>query len=101
MKLNVLTCLAFMATAAPAAHAQGQNDSLRLEQLSEVVVKGVRVEKNSPFAVANIGKQELRQFSKTGRELPFLMARTPGILAWRSEERRVGKECRSRWSPYH
>ena len=22
-------------------------------------------------------------------------------LAWRSEERRVGKECRSRWSPYH
>ena len=24
----------------------------------------------------------------------------PGILL-RSEERRVGKECRSRWSPYH
>ena len=23
------------------------------------------------------------------------------LLAWRSEERRVGKECRSRWSPYH
>ena len=23
-----------------------------------------------------------------------------GVLA-RSEERRVGKECRSRWSPYH
>ena len=23
------------------------------------------------------------------------------ILMWRSEERRVGKECRSRWSPYH
>ena len=22
-------------------------------------------------------------------------------LEWRSEERRVGKECRSRWSPYH
>ena len=22
-------------------------------------------------------------------------------LAYRSEERRVGKECRSRWSPYH
>ena len=25
-------------------------------------------------------------------------AKTP---AYRSEERRVGKECRSRWSPYH
>src|SRR5215208_8358644 len=24
-----------------------------------------------------------------------------GSLAARSEERRVGKECRSRWSPYH
>ena len=31
---------------------------------------------------------------------------TPGVtgkfgLGIRSEERRVGKECRSRWSPYH
>ena len=29
---------------------------------------------------------------------------TPSILGMvdkRSEERRVGKECRSRWSPYH
>ena len=23
------------------------------------------------------------------------------VLVIRSEERRVGKECRSRWSPYH
>src|SRR5579863_5012077 len=39
-----------------------------------------------------------------------LMARKPGFLSdenaqatfvGRSEERRVGKECRSRWSPYH
>ena len=29
---------------------------------------------------------------------------SPGVAvgdAGRSEERRVGKECRSRWSPYH
>ena len=25
----------------------------------------------------------------------------PRLLSKRSEERRVGKECRSRWSPYH
>ena len=25
----------------------------------------------------------------------------PGLKGDRSEERRVGKECRSRWSPYH
>ena len=24
-----------------------------------------------------------------------------GVIFLRSEERRVGKECRSRWSPYH
>ena len=24
-----------------------------------------------------------------------------GVYLFRSEERRVGKECRSRWSPYH
>ena len=23
------------------------------------------------------------------------------VFGYRSEERRVGKECRSRWSPYH
>src|SRR2546425_473895 len=28
-------------------------------------------------------------------------ARPPFTLVGRSEERRVGKECRSRWSPYH
>ena len=28
-------------------------------------------------------------------------ARDGGRLRRRSEERRVGKECRSRWSPYH
>ena len=25
----------------------------------------------------------------------------PNLQKMRSEERRVGKECRSRWSPYH
>ena len=26
---------------------------------------------------------------------------SPEVWYYRSEERRVGKECRSRWSPYH
>src|SRR2546427_1661722 len=36
-------------------------------------------------------------------QLPPIL-RAPTYLCWRrqrSEERRVGKECRSRWSPYH
>ena len=31
----------------------------------------------------------------------FYAALSTKKLADRSEERRVGKECRSRWSPYH
>jgi ABC-type arginine transport system permease subunit len=29
------------------------------------------------------------------------VSKVANIFADRSEERRVGKECRSRWSPYH
>src|SRR5258708_26839520 len=31
----------------------------------------------------------------------FLITDAPLLENVRSEERRVGKECRSRWSPYH
>ena len=34
-------------------------------------------------------------------ELPILSEQEKRDLLTRSEERRVGKECRSRWSPYH
>src|SRR3712207_4399982 len=37
-----------------------------------------------------------------GTYTPFsLLAVDQPTGYWRSEERRVGKECRSRWSPYH
>ena len=32
---------------------------------------------------------------------PVVIANSEGARTTRSEERRVGKECRSRWSPYH
>ena len=57
-------------------------DSTKVEQLQEVVVKGVRAQKNAPFAVVNIKKEQLGEFSKTGKELPFLFSQTPGVLAW-------------------
>src|SRR2546422_11290263 len=34
-------------------------------------------------------------------EVEHAKARVRGEIQRRSEERRVGKECRSRWSPYH
>ena len=67
-------------SAKPAA-AQ-EPDSLQVEQLQETVVSAVRAAKDAPFAVANIRRAELQEFSSSGRELPLLFARTPGILAW-------------------
>src|SRR5882762_1174774 len=46
-------------------------------------------------AVAAVGSGEYQVAQ--GRHLELAEAR----LLERSEERRVGKECRSRWSPYH
>src|SRR5947208_10835668 len=34
-------------------------------------------------------------------DLPAASRESVQTCGWRSEERRVGKECRSRWSPYH
>src|SRR3989475_11182645 len=36
-----------------------------------------------------------------GQRLVRLAEETESAMRERSEERRVGKECRSRWSPYH
>ena len=48
--------------------------------------------------INNLGKSEIVNFKvseiKNGKEVPY-------ENLTRSEERRVGKECRSRWSPYH
>ncbi len=69
-----------------AANVNAQNeivfDTTNFEMLQEVVVSGVKVQKNAPFAVSNIKKNELAEFSKTGQELPFLFAKTPGIISW-------------------
>ena len=68
-------------TCATSVQAQ-KVDTLASQELQEVIVAGVRAQKNAPFAVANIKKTELSNFSKTGRELPFLFAQTPGVFAW-------------------
>ena len=38
--------------------------------------------------------QDIARIFKCGKNLAYKIIE-------RSEERRVGKECRSRWSPYH
>src|SRR3712207_1386964 len=52
-----------------------------------------------------LGRLSLLGDSDSNRDFPAPKAGglpiTPSPIAGRSEERRVGKECRSRWSPYH
>jgi len=76
-----------IATLLIAAGVKAQNvkivfDSTEFETLQEVVISGVRVQKDAPFAVTNIKKTDLDDFSSTGQELPFLFSKTPGIIAW-------------------
>src|SRR2546429_9391547 len=40
-------------------------------------------------------------FANAGLANLFPLGPSPKSISTRSEERRVGKECRSRWSPYH
>ena len=53
--------------------------------------------------VAEEGRQQKQEtFNKDLEELKNKQTEMNNtITEMRSEERRVGKECRSRWSPYH
>src|SRR3989475_5052275 len=48
-------------------------------------------------------QHEREEMSRDGAADRVRLSERPGRIACseRSEERRVGKECRSRWSPYH
>jgi len=70
-----------------------------------IVPRGHHIEKNeslAPYLDASVGvsfEDYIKEYL-----LPFLKYQDPSMTdetAVRSEERRVGKECRSRWSPYH
>ena len=58
-------------------------------------------------AARGIGKAIALKFAQEGANIAFtdLVIDENGLATQaeieRSEERRVGKECRSRWSPYH
>src|SRR5256886_4520706 len=81
---------------APSVHANAAGRGLRVVDATCPLVAKVHVEARR-FAAAGktiflIGHASHEEIEGTYGEAP---ART------RSEERRVGKECRSRWSPYH
>ena len=64
-----------------------------------VYAKGKGIVLKEPSVVAY--DKDADKVRAIGEEARQMIGRTPGNIMARSEERRVGKECRSRWSPYH
>ena len=65
-----------------------------------MITKIVKVDKEHPDEAAI---KEAGEILKNGGLVAFPTETVYGLGGdgLRSEERRVGKECRSRWSPYH
>ena len=73
------------------------NDLIVVEQLPIIVqhLRGVK-------ANAEREVQDALSLACTEETVQVVKKRRAELnSAFRSEERRVGKECRSRWSPYH
>ena len=75
--------------------------------LEKPIRKAEKAAVKADKAQAKIPKKQVKRAEvdpKTGKVTTKLVLedkpRPPSKLS-RSEERRVGKECRSRWSPYH
>src|SRR2546425_12019710 len=67
---------------------------------------GVEIVLDAPGGGRLAARQRGRALGQTRHvevehQLPRVRIPGEGAVAGRSEERRVGKECRSRWSPYH
>ena len=62
-----------------------------------MLAKAARTKDLSSYSLGNLAITNAGNavYSAYVFSLPF------GPIWFRSEERRVGKECRSRWSPYH
>src|SRR5256885_14391599 len=65
-----------------------QPPSVLVSQLRDYLETGWRGEGGQPLLAQRTQQHPLQPFSRR-------------YFEERSEERRVGKECRSRWSPYH
>ena len=56
---------------------------------------------DTPIGTTEGGQEFTRAILDDELTLDVALAEADNVAAARSEERRVGKECRSRWSPDH
>jgi len=83
---------------------QGVDASEERDDFDEAATHIVALDENGVIATCRVREVEPGAW-KLERMAVAARFRELGVggklLAGRSEERRVGKECRSRWSPYH
>ena len=83
MKKTAILIAAGLCAYAAAGTAKAQEaDTTSIQQLTESVVTATVAPKGAPFAIQRIPERDLKDFSKGAQELPFLFARTPGVMAW-------------------
>ena len=72
------------------------------KSVSDLEVKSVKKKYKDKKFVAGCSREVIERGAEMlGWDLDTLIEQTILAMRARSEERRVGKECRSRWSPYH
>ena len=84
---------------------KGTLDPFAVEVMEEI---GVDIARHKPMTIEELDELEGLNFdlivtlSPPAHHKALELTRTSAAqVEYRSEERRVGKECRSRWSPYH
>src|SRR2546427_9788500 len=86
----------------PVGKHGGSLANVRADDLAAVPIKAV-VERSGidPLAIDDVILGCTNQAGEDNRNVARMALLLAGLPVERSEERRVGKECRSRWSPYH
>ena len=76
-----------------------------MDQILEILEKDARVNVEDIAKMTKLKKdvikKRIKKYEKEGIILGYRALINKELISERSEERRVGKECRSRWSPYH
>src|SRR3546814_16320472 len=84
---------------------EGKQDRRYPEAPSKFLPKAKEVWRNTPLAVQQDVDRIVREHETATQQHREALERYESVRDFRSEERRVGKECvstcRSRWSPYH
>ena len=99
-KIAILSCMDTRLTALLPAALGIKNGDVKLIKNAGGMITGPfdSAVRSLLVGIVELGVEEVMVIGHTDCGVAHINAET---MIQRSEERRVGKECRSRWSPYH